>query len=121
MEPHPVRSFGYLQLRPSDAVDLDRSGSPDSSNTGDIAVQIRDGAGLYLTPLNGARMAQLGKADSNCSQGNYGRQPVRIDGLGPGSDICVLTNGGNRSQLFITTEISATTDELKIYYVTRIK
>jgi hypothetical protein len=120
-ELRPIRSKGYLQLRVSDAVDLDRGGSPDSSGAADVAVQIRSGAGLYLTPLNGARIAQIGETDSNCGRGKYQRQAVRVDGLGPGSDICVITNGGSRSHLFITEEISATSAELKIYYVTRMR
>ena len=117
-EPHPVRAKGYLHLRPSHAVDLDR-GDLKRNSAADIRLEIRDGTRLYLTPLNGARMAQIGAADSNCDRGRYERQPVWIDGLGTGSDICVVTNGRGRSHLFIIGDVSTTAHEVELYYVTR--
>jgi hypothetical protein len=74
-----------------------------------------------LKPLNGARISQLGEADSNCGHARYQREAVRIDGLGPGSDLCVRTNGGARSQIFITGEVQPGSEELRLYFVTRAR
>jgi hypothetical protein len=118
-EPHPIRSKGYLHLRPSDVVDLDKGVLAQSTTAADIALEGRGDMGIYLTPLNTARIAETGAADSECGRGKYERHPVRIDGLGSGSDICVLTRTGVRSHLFITGEVVAASEDVRIYYVTR--
>jgi hypothetical protein len=46
---------------------------------------------------------------------------VRIDGLGPGSDVCLRTNSGAGSQIFFTGEVESGSEELRIYFVTRAK
>jgi hypothetical protein len=120
-EPSPVRTNGSVRLRPSDAVDLSRGKVKPSNNGTDIQLQRRYATGLYLMPLNQARIAQLGAADANCAHGKYERQPVRIDGLGPGADICVVTNRGDYSHLFFTGEVIAASGEVSFYYVTRRK
>jgi hypothetical protein len=122
-DPRPVRSKGYLTIRRSGAVNLDKGALIESGSlsVADLSLEPGPESGLYLRPLNRARIAQLGKADSECAHAIYQRDPVRIDGLGPGSDVCLRTNSGAGSQIFITGEVQSSSEELRIYFVTRAR
>jgi hypothetical protein len=109
---------GHLNLRDSCGADFDRGevSCPETAarfrlNTDVWLTHGKDGA-VYLTPANGA----LVTPPNQCSS-KYDKNPIRIDTLGPGSDLCVRTSEGHTAHVMIVDEVDADT-VLKLYYVT---
>jgi hypothetical protein len=60
---------------------------------------------LYLTPGPRVRLSEPNSAAAYCRSTAYRPSPVRIDGLGPGSDICMVARNGRTVHLFFTAEV----------------
>jgi len=89
----------------------------DSGSNAELVLVPGDGASLYVRPANGAQMTPV---DSN--GGPYSDRPVRIDGLGPGSDFWVrAANGHLYSHVIITADVDSGSAEVDFWYVNRPK
>jgi hypothetical protein len=118
-EPHPVVAHGYLAVSDTETVDLDTEASvPLVSGSADFRLTEKEG-GLYLTPLNRARISNVcGAGFGQVAVGNE-KSPLRIDGLGPSSAICIRTNHKRYSKIFVTREVQPGDKQISIYIVTR--
>ena len=77
----------------------------------------RDG-GAYLTPGEGARISPPNPTSGDCKETKYDKTPIRVDGLGPGNDICVRTSDGRLSHIYFDDEVTAGS-VLRLWHVTR--
>jgi hypothetical protein len=118
-DPHPIIDRVGLTLSLGAGADLDRGRLAEvGSKKADLWLNGRDGE-LYLSPGDGARFSTLNPATAGCTDVHYDKDPVRIDGLGPGYDLCVRTKIGRFAHVLITSEVPANTVEVKIWLVTR--
>src|SRR5262249_46959529 len=124
-------SDGYLTLGPACAVDVDRGkvlctvvldGPPAASLMYDrtSAFWLNSAAHdhVYLEPRNGARLADPDSSDAACANAVFRPHKIRIDGLGPGSDFCLLSKEGHVSHVFFTNDVEPG-KQISIYFVTR--
>jgi hypothetical protein len=116
-EPPDVAS-GEVVLRPGCAVDLDKATvtCPHSAdrleNRSDLKLDAGSEGAIYLTPINAAMIASCESKPRS--------EPIRIDGLGPGNDWCVVTNAKHHSHLFIKLKVvEPGADEVILWVVTR--
>jgi hypothetical protein len=58
----------------------------------DIWLQLGSDNHVYLEARNGARLANPNTAEADCSNAAFLVSRVRVDGLGPSSDLCLRTN-----------------------------
>jgi len=79
-----------------------------------VMVTDRNSGALTLAVANGATISP-----PNCADARFSRDPVEVNGLGPGHDMCVRTGRNRRAHLFITEEAWNDTVELKLWYVIR--
>ena len=117
-EPEPIDASRRVSLRAGGTADLDRSDAVQNARGADVALRSVGGR-LYLEPLNKTRLAHIGGTEADCDDARFDVQPVRMDGLGPGSVVCAVTGRGGRSQLFITREVSAVAEEVDFHFVSR--
>lgn len=117
-EPHPVLFARDLSLSPSSALDLE-SGTPvaPDSPQADVSLLRRDN-GLYLAPSTQAAIARQAE-DGGCKVPRAALPPVRVDGLGPGSEIILRTRHHHCSRLFVTALVSPGADRITLHIVTR--
>jgi hypothetical protein len=97
--PHdPVASRGYLQVQTGCMLTFARSkglcpGDPTGTRESEADVRITvDENGVYLTAMNGAALSKPNLPRGDCHGANPRETKVRIDGLGPGDDICLHTH-----------------------------
>ena len=84
---------------------------PAGKQSADLKIT-RDGAGIYVSPLNGA-------AVSGTCNGFTGKEDrVRVDGLGIIYEVCVHTRHGHLSHVFLE-EVEPGSSEITLQYVTR--
>ena len=119
-DPHPIITRSGLTLRLGSGVDLDRTSLAEiaSMNQADLFFRQQD-TELYLSPGIGAQLSILNPSTADCTDVHYGNTPVRIDGLGPGYDLCVRTKIGRFAHVLMMSEVPASSVELKIWLVTR--
>jgi hypothetical protein len=72
---------------------------------------------VYLEPRNHARLAEANSAGASCRGAVFVNPRTRVDGLGPGSDVCLLSGRGRRAELFFTSEVSAESREITMHCV----
>lgn len=82
----------------------------------DLSLETTPDGPVYLRPINGARIS-LRNAD--CSDAKTSIHPVRVDGLGQGSDLCVLTRSGRRVHIFLMSDILTAATEAELWCVSR--
>jgi Carboxypeptidase regulatory-like domain len=127
-KPSSILASGYFSLHRSCGADLDLDrdsvACPQAGKTMPTRLRNRidlwfsdNKDGVYLTPGNGASISPP-NPDKGCEEAKYDKTPVRIDGLGAGSDLCVRTSDGRSSHVFITSEVTAD-PILKLWHVTR--
>ncbi|HBY62936.1 MAG TPA: hypothetical protein DEH78_24195 [Solibacterales bacterium] len=104
--PAPVSS-GYLTMGDGDAADMELGRGPD-------VVLSRGDSSWYLRPVNGATVARDG-----CASARFGKEPVRLDGMGPGSALCVRTGQGNVAGVFVVDEVREEAPRIRFWHVTR--
>ena len=104
-DPHPVRLQRNLTVAAAQAVDLDQ-GSLISAQSRDADFRLAiDGGGLYIVPLNKAAFAARGQ-EGSCAKAREKEPRMRIDGLGPGTEILMKTSRGQCARIFLTREIA---------------
>jgi hypothetical protein len=73
---------------------------------------------LYLGPRPGAIFAEPNTA-ADCRRTPFKPQPVRIDGLGLGSDVCMVTRAGRPVHIMLTSEVEPDATTLTVTYTVR--
>jgi len=115
--PDPILKSGYVELKLGCGADLrnSRSYCPDSRGIRKIAgVDLRltkAASGFYLNASNGASLS----LDCN----GAGQSTIRIDGFGPGDQICVRTHGGFPSHVFFVNDVESNSQSVTFWHVTR--
>jgi len=118
-DPHPVVVHRNLTVNRDNTVDLDNGKlAPAGSAAADFRLIVQD-SGLFLTPLNGAAIARASRKDDGCAAPREKLPPVRVDGLGAGSAICVRTRTRHCGRIFVTKEIEPGAQQIELYVVTR--
>jgi Carboxypeptidase regulatory-like domain len=116
-DPHPVIVTRDVTMNANEAVDLQKGELvPRDSAAADIRLDSAAG-GLYVVPLNGTAFTTT-SAEGSCGK-TRDEDPLRIDGLGPASEIVVVTSRKQCSRLFITSEIPPGADQASFHFVTR--
>lgn len=119
--PEPRSAGGEMRVTIGCLVDVDANPSVCSTSRNpqaDFTVKAGPDQRVYLEPLNGAQVAEANSVD-DCQNPKFGDHAVRVDGLGPGSDVCLRTSKGQRSHVFFTGEIEPDSKQVSILYVTR--
>ncbi len=120
-DPHPLVFHGSLTVNRSEAVDLEKGVVPPSGpDAADFNLTTQNG-GLYLTPLNKAAIVEPCKTDARRRKTSGKVDSVRMDGLGLGSEICIRTNRGDFSKIFVQQLIEPGSDQIVLQVVTRAK
>jgi hypothetical protein len=123
---NPIVASGYLTVRLNCGADLAKSSvyclddatSRRQERTADLRAT-RSDAGIYLAPVNGTAMSALNPSRQDCSGGNQKPDRIRLDGLGPGNDLCVRTRDGRMSHVFLVNDVEPDSLEIQLWYVTR--
>jgi hypothetical protein len=120
-----IKASGYLNVKLDCAADLDAGktwcadGTRDAGGrTTDVGIT-KNETGVYLSPLNGATVSTPNPPRVDCGDANLGNADVRIDGLGPGDDLCVRTHDGRLSHVFLVDDVERTSLQISLYHVTR--
>lgn len=102
------------------ALDLDgpNRGCTAADKRADLAVRQGEDGRIFLEPLNGSSLAE---PDSvyDCRRAAYSDAPAQIEGLGPGSDICIRTRKKRYAHLFFTAEVWPSANGISFHYVVR--
>jgi len=123
--PDPVVSRSNLQMRTGCMARLaaskvfcpgDRTGGSESE--ADIRLT-HDDSGVYLTAMNGALLSQPDLPRGDCRDAYPKEKRIRIDGLGPGDDICLHTHDRHWTHAFFTDVISPASDQIVFWQITR--
>jgi hypothetical protein len=123
--PQPL-STGYLNAKVDREIDLHKSqvncpavtSLPHRTRTMDFKIVSED-ARIFLKPLNGAAMSAPNSSNTDCSDAKFNEIRIRVDGLGPGWDICVRTHERYQSHLFLVNDVEPTASEITLWQVTR--
>ncbi len=116
-DPHPVILMRDMTVNTNEAVDLEKGEMvPRDSAKADVRLDSAAGT-LFVVPLNGAAFTASG-AGGSCGK-TRNKDPLRIDGRGPASEIVVFTGHKQCSRLFITSEIAPGSDQASFHVVTR--
>jgi hypothetical protein len=114
---HPAILTRDMTVRADQAVDL-QNGDLVSRDSSKADIRLDSAAGtLFVVPLNGAAFTTSG-AGGSCGK-TRNKDPLRIDGRGPASEIVVLSGHKQCSRLFITSEIAPGSDQASFHVVTR--
>ncbi|MCX6902848.1 MAG: carboxypeptidase-like regulatory domain-containing protein [Verrucomicrobia bacterium] len=122
--PGQAKASGYFDLNFACAADLGagKTYCPEDSKTARRTTDLRitkDEKGVYLSPINGATVSTPNPPRTDCRDSNLGKADVRIDGLGPGDDICVRTHDGRLSHLFLVDDVKKDSLVIRFFHVTR--
>jgi hypothetical protein len=122
----PVARQGYLQLKVNCSLALsagkvycpnDLSG-PSEKKKADL-LMTRDEGGVYLTAINGAAFAAPNLPRGDCRDAYPRETKIRIDGLGPGDDICLHTHDQHWSHVFLTSDVTRDSQQIDLWQLTR--
>jgi hypothetical protein len=118
-DPHPIITQGAITVGTSEGVNLDKrtSVSP-TSRTADFRLAEQEG-GLYLTPLNKATRLNVCGTEFNHKRAKEETSPLRLDGLGEDTEICMKTTRGRFSKIYLTRDVQPGDQQIMIYVVTR--
>lgn len=114
-----VADIDYGEVLCTVVLDGPAAASPTSDRTSDFWLHLRSDNHVYLEPRNGARLAMPDSTEGECRIAVFLERRVRIDGLGPGSDLCIRSNKGRYSHVFFTSEVQPDSRQITIHYVTR--
>jgi hypothetical protein len=123
--PDRVKASGYLYLNFACAADLGAGKTycpEDSRAAARRTTHLRitkDENGVYLNPINGATVSTPNPPRADCRDSSPGKAGVRIDGLGPGDDICIRTHDGGLSHLFLVDDVEKDSLVIRFFHVTR--
>ncbi len=109
----PPLAYGHLSLKLDCGLDLDKGKvSCPAASRADLLCA-KDETGVYLSPANGAAAAP------DCRVPKYEPTRIRIDGFGPGDDLCVRTSSRHLAHLFFEDDVQRDSLEVRLYYVTK--
>ena len=110
----------YLVVKQGCGADLDAGKATCGNDTKtDFLTSSGEGNALYLRPTNGTLITPLNSTNANCCDAAYADKPLRIDGLGPGNDFCVLTTKQRSSHVFTADDVEPDSVEIKLWFVNR--
>ncbi len=89
-----------------------------SEKDADIRIT-EDEAGVYLTAMNGAVLSAPDLPRGDCLDAHPKEARIRIDGLGPGDDICLYTHDRHWSHVFPAVEVSGGPGRITLWQITR--
>jgi len=89
----------------------------DTAESGDLQFT-KDGAHVYLVPANGAAVSIPNSSTTDYSDAKYSKARIRVDGLGPGVDLCVRRKDGVVSHVFFIDDVERDSPEIHLWYVT---
>lgn len=114
-----VHAGQQVTLGPSGAVSLDgtRSTTLTSGITGFHLSESEKG--LYLTALGPTGFIASCRQPSFQRRGEEKTSSVRVDGLGPRSEICMATDDGRLFKVFVTRQVVPSDTEVELYVTTR--
>lgn len=128
--PRPIVARGTITLPVECAADLEKGeaactvvldGPPVSramrDRTSDFWLRRTTSAQVVLESRNGTRFAAPNATGHECREGASRLQRIRIDGLGPGSDVCIQDKKGRTSRIYFKSEVDPDSREITIYYV----
>jgi hypothetical protein len=75
--------------------------------------------GVYLTAMNGALLSEPDLPGGDCQDAYPKEKQIRIDGLGPGDDICLHTHNRHWSHIFFTETVARGSDQIALWQITR--
>jgi hypothetical protein len=124
--PDPVVSRGYLQLNINCvlALAVGKVLCPGDGNgrnweaTADLRITA-DNEGIFLTAVNGATLSPPDLPRGDCRDAHPSETKIRIDGLGPGDDICLHTHDRHWSHVFLTDNVSRGSEQIALWQITR--
>jgi hypothetical protein len=119
-----ILSSGHVDLRRECTIDLDAGTSACGPETGarkkaGLVLISGEGASLWLRPVNGALMTVPKPGQSDCNGATYANRAIRIDGLGPGNDFCVITGKRRLSHVFFADYVEPDSVQIKLWYGNR--
>ena len=122
--PDSIVSKAYLQVKDGCEVALavGKVACPDSARGRTAETELRlmkIGGGIYLSAMNGAALAQPNLPRPDCRDANPTESVVRIDGLGPGDDICVQGHDRHWSHVFFMENVLPDSTLVEVWQVTR--
>jgi hypothetical protein len=112
----PIVRKGRLSITQRCGADLDAGKvTCDLASKVDLVLGPGEGTSLYLRPMGGARITPV-----DSTRASYSDKPIRIDGLGTGSDFWVRTAGGRSfSHLILTADVDSGSAYVDLWYVNR--
>jgi Carboxypeptidase regulatory-like domain len=121
----PVVSRGYVEVQTDCMLAFARSKvfcSSDAKGTRESEADVRitkDENGIYLIAINGAALSEPDLPCGDCRDAYPKQTKVRIDGLGPGDDICLHTHDRHWSHLFLTEDVNRGSRQIALWQITR--
>lgn len=124
--PDPVVSRGYLHLNVNCVLALAAGkvicpGDGNGRNreaTADLGITANDEE-VFLTAINGAGLSPPDLPRGDCRDAYPSETKIRIDGLGPGDDICLHTHDRYWSHVFLTEDVSRGSEQIALWQITR--
>lgn len=77
-----------------------------------------DGAGTYIEPVNGSALYVPNSSVDGCTDRVRSEARVRIDGFGPGFDFCLRRRDDRVSHIYVTSEVSADSADVRFWFMT---
>ncbi|MCU1259771.1 MAG: hypothetical protein JWO80_2656 [Bryobacterales bacterium] len=132
--PNTTVVHGEIKLPLECSVDIDKGkllcpavrggpspASPTTDHSSDFRLHVGSDHHLYLEPQNSARLAEPNSAEADCGGAIFLDRSIRVNGLGPGSDLCVRSSEGRYAHIFFTGEVQPDSRQIEVYYVTTRK
>ena len=107
---------GILVVALNCGADLIRGKASCTVTSRDDFTVIKDGVGIYLKSTK--RAAFRIPSNSGCTESSATGSHVRLDGLGPGMDLCIARRDGSVSHVFVVNEVETNSTEVKLQYTT---
>lgn len=131
----PVHAQGTIEIPQLCAVDIDEGKvtctieldgrgtiPPERDADSDFWIRPPEWGRVYLKPRNGAGVALLSRPTEygkrGCVSASYSNKEVRIDGLPPGSRLCVRTNLGRYAQIMFLDVVRPQSEIVKATFTT---
>jgi hypothetical protein len=120
--PDPVVSQGNLHAKVSCLVALvaGKVYCPGEGHEADADLRLtKEDRGLFLVAANGAALSAPNPPHGDCHDAHPDQKKTRLDGLGPGDDICLYTHDRHWSHIFLTENASRGSERIAFWQITR--
>jgi hypothetical protein len=94
-------SSGTLKMPQTTTADLDGGTLSPPAADQDIWFQAQTDSGRYLTPMNGAQLAETGPRAADCRAVKFSASRISLNSIPAGTRICVFTNQGRYSEITV--------------------